>query len=473
MTGFLTSCNSELLNLSPLTQLSEGNFYNSTSELKQAADDVYRQLGRLANASSVMDLYGELYSDNTEFVFQTAGDAVDEAISNYAIRASNSRILTAWNNTYNSIFICNNVIQQVENTDLDLDDALRKRWIGEALVVRSFAYFNLVRVFGGVPLILERIAPQSAYDYLRETPETIYAQLAQDLQTAKNFLPKKYTGNDVGRVTSYSASALLAKVYLTIGDKNRAREELEYIINSNEYSLDANSDGKIDAADYSHLFQSQTKNCKESILEAQYMAGVNAFNSNHQTSYMPFHHAFNLPGVPGTFRGSGLNTPSRNLMNEYEPNDPRKDISIAMGYTDQNTGSFVEYPYTRKFYDPNWANPGQNFEIIRYADILLMYAEVTDDPTHLNRVRARVNLPAFGSAEYPSDKYPTLALAIEHERRVELAHEMHRMFDLVRTGRAIAVISSKGYPINEDKLLFPIPENAIDVNPGLTQNRGY
>lgn len=143
------------------------------------------------------------------------------------------------------------------------------------------------------------------------------------------------------------------------------------------------------------------------------------------------------------------------------------------GYTDLSTGEFVEYPYTFKFFDPNWANPGQNFEIIRYADILLMYAEVTKDPLYLNMVRERVSMPLYGSGDYPSDLYPTIELAIEHERRVELCHEMHRMFDLVRTGRAVQVLQSKGFPFTEQKLLFPIPENAIDVNPGLTQNEGY
>ena len=88
-------------------------------------------------------------------------------------------------------------------------------------------------------------------------------------------------------------------------------------------------------------------------------------------------------------------------------------------------------------------------------------------------VRARVGMPAYGSSEYPTAQYPTLALAIEHERRIELCFEFHRFFDLKRTGRALEVMTAKGYDINANKLLFPIPLNAIDVNPGLTQNPGY
>jgi hypothetical protein len=181
-----------------------------------------------------------------------------------------------------------------------------------------------------------------------------------------------------------------------------------------------------------------------------------------------------LPGVPGaTFRGDGVNTPSPDLAAEFEDGDPRKEIAIQPGYTDPSSGDFVEYPFTFKFFDPNWSNPGANFTIIRYADILLMYAEVTGEADYLNMVRARVGLPPFGSEDYPSDLYPTLDLAIEHERRVELSHEMHRMFDLTRTGRAVEVLQGKGFDFTAEKLLFPIPQNAIDVNPGLTQNPGY
>ncbi len=476
MAGLLvSSCSIDNLNLYPLTQLSEGNYYNTEAELKQAADNVYRQLGRLADAASVADLYGELYSDNTEVQF-TYGDvdgAADETISNYSIRASNSRILSAWNTTYNAIFICNNILMQVEQTSLDIDERIKNQWIGEALTVRSFAYFNLVRAFGGIPLILNRISPAQAYDYLREEPDVVYGQIIADLIKARAYLPESYPTAETGRLTRYAAAALLAKIYLTRNDKSSAQAELEYIINSGRFSLDANNDGKTDKEDFRHNFLSGTKNSRESVFEAQYMAGANAFNSNHQTAYAPFHITFNLPGVPGSFRGRGVNVPSPDLLSEFENDDPRRTISIMDGFTDQTTGNFVPYPYTFKFFDGNWANPGQNFEIIRYADILLMYAEVTEDPVYLNAVRARVGLPAYGSAGYPSSLYPALPLAIEHERRMELTHEMHRSFDLKRTGRLVEVLKGKGFPVSEKNLLFPIPESVIDVMPEIKQNPDY
>src|SRR5690625_7347037 len=122
-----------------------------------------------------------------------------------------------------------------------------------------------------------------------------------------------------------------------------------------------------------------------------------------------------------------------------------------------------------KFYDLNWDNPGNNFAIIRYADILLMYSEVTEDPKYLNQVSARAGLPGVESNQYPHEKFPNLALAIEHASRIALCSEFHRQLALKRSDRMKDI-----YPdFTDNYLLFPIPEFAIDVNPKLTQNPGY
>lgn len=472
----ISACDEDkYLDLYPLTQISEGSFYNNQLQLQQAVNDVYRQLGRLANAQSVTDLYGELFSDNTYIAFQLGGTPVDDPISRHEINPSNTRILTAWDDSYNSIYICNNVIYQLEKTEVEIDESLKSRWVAEATLVRSFAYFNLVRAFGAVPLITKKISPAQAYDYLRESPDKVYQQLIGDLTLAKNVLPESYSGEDVGRVTKYAAAAILAKIYLTIQDGPAAQSELEFIINSDQFSLDANNDGTVNTDDYLHVFAPETKNCKASVFEAQYLAGANANNSNHQFAYAPYHWAFNLPGIDIPWRGGGVNSPTDDLASEFEDGDPRKGTSIRPGYTNLSTGDFIEYPHTMKFFDPNWEYEGQNFEIIRYADILLMYAEVTGNAGYLNMVRERVGMPFFGSGDYPLDLYPTLELAIEHERRMELCLEMHRFFDLVRTGRVVEVMQGKATVpgFSSDKLLFPVPEYAIDVNPGLTQNPGY
>jgi len=343
----------------------------------------------------------------------------------------------------------------------------------QAIAVRSLIYFNIVRAWGDVPYVNTKITSEEAYGYLRVDKAEVYQNLIEDLNWAKDNLSGTYSGNDIGRITKYGAAAILAKIHLTLGNNPAAKIEIEEIMNSGNYSLDANDDGSINVDDYSYLFNAGTKNSRSSVLEVQYMAGVNASNSTHQRWYSPFFFDFHLPGQTKTFKGEGHNTPSEDLFNEFEVDDPRKDISMALGYVNLSSGEFVDYPYTLKFLDPDFENSGQNFEIIRYADILLMYTEVTQDAQYLNMVRDRVGLPPYGSAGYPSGDYPTLALAIEHERRIELCFEFHRMFDLVRSNRAIEIMGSKGYDINNNKLLFPIPLNERDINPDLTQNDGY
>lgn len=469
----VNSCEDKL-DLYPLTTLSEGTFYKDLPQLKAASDDVYRQMGRLYDAFSIPSLYGILFSDNGAVIAQLAGTPIDEPIDRHEIFSDNPRVKTAWDVAYNAIYICNNILYQLEVTTVEIDEALKLRMFAEAKLVRSLAYFNLVRAFGAVPLITEKILPDQAYDYLREDPEKVYQQLITDLNLAKKDLPSSYSGNDIGRVTSYGAAAILAKVYLTRGNKAAAQAELEYVINSGEFSLDANGDGAINVEDFNYIFAPETKNSKESVLEVQYLAGVNAVNSNHQEAFSPYLDGFNHPFIETSItRGNGINTPTEDLRAEFEEGDPRKEITVVPGFNSLSTGNFIEYPFTLKYFHPNWYNAGQNFEVIRFADILLMYAEVTQDPAYLNRVRARVGMPLYGSSAYPSNLYPTLDLAIEHERRMELAMEMHRFFDLVRTGRVVEIMNDKVPGFNSERLLFPIPLYAIDVNPGLTQNPGY
>ena len=474
----MVSCSEDkYLDIYPLTSITEGNFYQSEAELHQALNDVYRQLGRIYSANGIADLYGEQTSDNTRIIMKSGADNWSEQINEFWTLTDNGRLRAAWDECYNAIYICNNIIHQLQNPEVDIGTSVQNRMIAEALLVRSLIYFNMVRAWGDIPLVTKPIAPVEAYDYLRVGVDEVYHQIISDLIFARDHLPANYTGVDVGRVTRYGAAGILAKIYMTLGNNPVARTELEFIINSGLFSLDANNDGVIDFEDYLYVFHPNTKNSRSSILEVQYRAGVNAVNSNHQNVYTPFSHAFNLVdlGVPASiFRGSGINTPTVDLENVYESNDPRKDASIYPGFTNQATGEFVEYPFTIKYFDPNWTNPGSNLTIIRYADVLLMYAEVTEDASYLNMVRDRVGLPHFGSDDYPDHLYPTLQLAIEHERRVELAFEFHRFFDLVRTGRAIEVMQAKGYSnINQNRLLFPIPQHVIDVNPQITQNPGY
>lgn len=466
----LFSCSTDKLERYPETSLTEGNFYTSEADFVQATNDVYRQLGRIYMGGGLPDLYGELFSDNVYIKFSSGGNAFPEEINKHRILTNNGKLLEAWQTTYNAIFVCNNIIEQLDKTTVTFTEAATKDILkAQALSVRALLYFNLVQAFGAVPFPLKVVTPDDSYQYLREKTEVILSQLIADLTFAKQTLPEAYTGEDVGRISSYAASAILAKIFLLNGQRQEAVQELLRIVNSGIYSLDANDDGVINKADYAFLFAANTKNSKESILEAQYLAGQNQVNSNHQAYYAPYYFSFHLSGSSETFRGEGMNTPTHDLIQEYESEDPRKDLSLQLGYIDLQSNQFIDYPYTIKYHDPTWRYPGQNVEIIRYADVLLLLAELTEDASYLNQVRARVGLVKFGDTAFPRT-YPTLALAVEHERRVELAFEFHRFGDLVRTGRAVEIFRAKGLNIAENQLIFPIPQHVIDVNPGITQN---
>ena len=467
------ACSKDQLDLYPKTSLTEGNFYKTETQLIQTVNDVYRQMRIIYDAQGIADLYGELRSDNVYIKISAGGGTNSVDINGFAIRTDNPLIEAAWETCYKSIYICNNAIEQLDKTTVVFQQPdLKERLKAEAVFVRSLIYFNMVRAWGDVPLILSVVTPEESYNFLRESKNNVYKQIIKDLNYCKNILPEKYTGINVGRTTKYGAAAVLAKVYLTLGDKLNTEKELREIINSGLYSLDANANGTINADDYRFIFQPNTKNSKASLVEVQYLAGVNAANSDHQRAYAPWHFAFHLPGSVENLLGLGLNTPTQDIINEFEPNDPRRAASVNPGFTNLSNNQVIDYPWTPKFYDPTWRNPGQNFKIIRYADILLMLSEVTSDPVYLNMVRARVGLPGFGQLGYPS-QYNTLSKALEHERRVEFSFEFHRFFDLVRTGRAIEVMQSKGYTINQNNSLFPIPLSAIDVNPKIKQNPGY
>jgi hypothetical protein len=271
-----------------------------------------------------------------------------------------------------------------------------------------------------------------------------------------------------GRANKGAAKSLLGKVYLTMGDKPNAVLLLKDVVDTyggSKYDL---------LPTFASLWGNTTaqKNTKESIFEIQYLGGVGNPYSIFWPGFAPFEN-FSI-----TKYGGGMNMVTDDLYNEYEATDPRRDLSFYTGYT--KAGVFVPIKFNKKWVDLTAPLDGggeacnNNFMVLRYADVLLLLSEATGDAQYLNRVRARVGLPAFGTGSYPSATYPTLDLAIEHERRMEFALEYQRFFDLKRTGRAVTVLKAKGKAITDNKLLLPVPKYALGQNPNLLpQNPGY
>jgi len=226
------------------------------------------------------------------------------------------------------------------------------------------------------------------------------------------------------------------------------------------------------------------KNNRESVFEVQFRAGGVGEGNPWPNSFSPE----NSGNAVIAFGGDGNNQPSGDIVNAYEANDKRKALSLATSYVNAS-GVTIQYNFVKKYYDvPATKNDnGNNIPVIRYADVLLMYAESLNEAgyqpageamNYLNEVRVRAGLSPKTSADVPNQQ--AFRLAVEQERRLELAFEGHRWFDLVRTDRAIAVMNSKKDQlrlvklINADDLLFPIPQSQIDINRDkIKQNPGY
>lgn len=455
---FLLGCSSDFLDKAPISNANEENFYNSQKDIETAMWSAYNSLYTLYGPESLPSFYGELMSDNA-YSDNASGRIQDyESFELHTMSIDNELVFSFWNNYYKAIYIINNIIASTEKLDFASKDAL----IGEAKFLRALYYFDMVRVWGDVPLVTTPISIASAYAQGRTPKEQVYAQIVADLDFAVAKLPVKTSQRFVGAASQEAANTLLGKVYLTMGNKTKAAETLMKVY------------GKFTLVPYADLWNLTKKNGASSIFEIQYKGGVSNPYSQYWAMFTP------VDNRVVTAWGGGFNQITNDLWNAYETNDPRRAISIQDGYKTPS-GANVDVKFSIKWKDASAPVIGlreasdNNFMILRYADVLLMLTEATGDPIYMNEVRARVNLPAFGTVDYPA-QYNTVDLALEHERQVEFACEFHRWFDLIRTGRAISVIksSNKNITITENQLLLPIPFLVINQNSAvITQNEAY
>ena len=455
---FLLGCSSDFLDKAPISNANEAEFYKSQKDIETGMWSAYNSLYTLYGPESLPSFYGELMSDNA-YSDNAAGRIQDyESFELHTMTIDNELVFNFWNNYYKAIYTVNNIIVSAEKLDFANRDAL----IGEAKFLRALYYFDMVRAWGDVPLVITPLSIADAYAQGRTPKAQVYAQIVADLDFAAAKLPVKTSQRFVGAASQEAANTLLGKVYLTMGDKTKAAETLLKVY------------GKFSLVPYADLWNLTKKNGASSIFEIQYKGGVSNPYSLYWAMFSP------VDNRVVTAWGGGFNQVTNDLWNAYEATDPRRAISIQNGYTTAN-GSFVNVKFPIKWKDAAAPVAGlreasnNNFIILRYADVLLMLTEATSDPKYLNEVRARVGLPAYGAIGYPA-QYNTVALALEHESQVEFACEFHRWFDLIRTGRAIPVIksSNNNITITEEDLLLPIPFLVINQNPDvITQNEAY
>ena len=473
--GFSFSSCSDFLEQNPQTDLSENDFYKTADDILSAVNGVYSSLQE-GDIYGNWYVFGEIPSDNTRN--QLSGSVTTQnEFDQFYIDTQNSMIANFWKAAYKVINRTNTVLGRIDGIEINTE--LANRYKLECKFIRALMYFNLVRVYGDVPLVLKEISISESYDILREPKENVYNQIIADLKEAQD-LPVSYSTAEDGRATQGAAKALLANVYMTLHKYAEAETILAEIINSGRYSLLENTPGSLNIDGYKNVFSPVNHNSKEGIFEIQFLKGGYGEGSNYANNFAPENSGTNVVAVGGT---GGNNIPEMDIYNAYEEGDLRRDFSMSLGYYDnRKNNEWVESRYVCKFMDVPYQNndASNNYPVIRYADVILMYAEALNQNgktaeacKYLNMTRRR----GFGyqtTETSPVDLQTTdkaqFALMVERERRVELAFENHRWFDLIRTGRAVEVMRSKGFSLNETNLICPIPQKQIDVNPKLTQN---
>ena len=404
-------------------------------------------------------------------------------MANFITTTDNAGVLDVWRGPSPGILRCNFVIKNVPG--MNIDQILKNRCLGEAKFLRAHYYFILVRLFGGVPLLTE---PQTSEDDLkpfRASKEEIYKLIEDDLKEAINLLPDKssYSASDLGRASKGAAMGLLAKVYLTqrkeYAEIVRLCEEIQKL----GYRLND---------DYSDNFNPNKKNGPESLFEVQYYGKTNYdfWSNENQSSWLS---AFTGPRNSDMVAGGyGWNQPTAEFVSQYEEGDNRKDKTILyLGCPDfdgkQYQSSYSTTGYNlRKFLVPksismDYNTSPANFVVLRYADVLLMKAEAlneqaltTDAEAPLYEVRKRAGLT--NRADIEGLTQDQMREKIIQERRIELAFEGDRWFDLVRLkdNYALKFLHSIGKTNAAEKhLLMPIPLKEIEANGNLKQNPGY
>ena len=469
-----TGCK-KFLDRTPISGSVEENFYRNTAEVEAGVLGCYGSLRDVYNIDPIM---AGLRSDDC-YVSESEGDV--NLIDGFSEITTNSYVTLYWQYAYYTIKQCNTVLKYINN----VTDPIEKDYFeGEAKFLRAHMYFNLVRLYGDVPLITSSVAYNDVASFRRVNIDTVYTQIISDLTTAMQKLPPSWTLTQVGRVTNYSAKGMLAKVYLTLKDYQSSRALLLDLIQSpGPCRL---------LSDYKEVFGINNEMNAEIMYAVRYKSNSNGLGNTFT------YNMDKLPGSPGykaasDFRG---NTPFPNA------DSIRKSQTFLTGGPVYGSSYLVG----GKYQDPGSQkyDGGADFIVLRYADVILMYAEVVNemdgdnpltaadatDPLsrlfQLNRIRTRAAGPV--PASVPVYAYNSTLVSsksefrkiIKAERRRELGVESQRWFDLIRWGDAVTVMNNhfllRGLTtvVQPYQLLYPIPQREIDVTQNiLTQNPGY
>lgn len=439
----IAGCKKGYLDLNDPDNLVNTTFFKTPAQFQQAINGAYAPLQDLYNGS--FWAMAEMRSDNTSYEYddQDRSGTNKEEIDEFRELNNSDIVLSFWSDCYTGIVRCNTIILSLPSAKIDT--AISGPVAGQAYFLRAFNYFNLVRMFGDIPLVLTN--PQSvsdAFDVSHKGPAAnVYAQIEKDALAAIARLPVSYTSpTDLGRATKGTAETMLAEVYMTEHKFDLAIPLLQDIIASGAYKLNAN---------YADNYGLANENGPESIFEIQYIEGTNGLSSDFVDTFCPWD-VYNK-SVTGyeilNGASNGWNIPTTDMVNAYEPGDKRKAASLNDTYVSNEWGYIV--PYIIKYNSKGAVQfqTGNNFPVYRYSDVYLMLSEALNEQGYvaggdafhyLNLVRERAGLPDKTGADVTNQQ--DFRTAIYHERQVEFAFENHRWFDLLRTGQALTVMQA-------------------------------
>ena len=451
-TLLMTSCGDSFFDLEPASSVTIDKVYKTASDYNVAV------IGCYAKLQSQVNFYTECCeyrSDNLSLGAPTAGTQDRYDIDHFTEKPSNGILSSYWANFNNNVYRCNLLLDQIDGANFA--ENLKKQYKGEAMFIRALNYFNMYRIWGGVPATKHVVSAAEALKVARYSDEQMFDLIAGDLKEIvdNNYLPETYSSADMGRATSGAAKALLGKVYLTFHKWTEAKDILSQLIG--KYQL---------VSPIAQVFNVDNKNNNEIIFAVHFNKEIEGEGHSYW---------YNLTNA------SDDTNQTNSLLNTFPTGDDRKDL-ITYVQVEKNVRLM------NKFYDtksPTFKTVGNDQILLRYADVLLMYAEALNEIQYdasegslalkyLNAVRQRAGISNLTVKQLPTQEKFRKGILVERQR--EFPYEGQRWFDLVRMGFAKSVMAENGVEIKDYQLLFPIPQQEIEKvgdKSILWQNPGY
>ena len=451
-TLLMTSCGDSFFDLEPASSVTIDKVYKTASDYNVAV------IGCYAKLQSQVNFYTECCeyrSDNLSLGAPTAGTQDRYDIDHFTEKPSNGILSSYWANFNNNVYRCNLLLDQIDGANFA--ENLKKQYKGEAMFIRALNYFNMYRIWGGVPATKHVVSAAEALKVARYSDEQMFDLIAGDLKEIvdNNYLPETYSSADMGRATSGAAKALLGKVYLTFHKWTEAKDILSQLIG--KYQL---------VSPIAQVFDVDNKNNNEIIFAVHFNKEIEGEGHSYW---------YNLTNA------SDDTNQTSSLLNTFPTGDARKDL-ITYVQVEKNVRLM------NKFYDtksPTFKTVGNDQILLRYADVLLMYAEALNEIQYdasegtlalkyLNAVRQRAGISNLTVKQLPTQEKFRKGILVERQR--EFPYEGQRWFDLVRMGFAKSVMAENGVEIKDYQLLFPIPQQEIEKvgdKSILWQNPGY